>query len=65
MVGWIVYGFVLYYSDANDCEKFADTAIFISIMFVVLLIGYLVIFAYVVLLCMTPCLYMAVRDQAE
>ena len=63
MGGWIVYGFVLYYSDKNDCDKVADTSFFSSVMFVILFIGYILIFIYLVMLCTAPCVYMFIRDS--
>ena len=62
--GWLIYGFVLYYSDANDCDKVPDTAFFVSMMFVILFVGYIMIFVYVMMLCTVPCVYMFLRDGA-
>lgn len=59
MAGWLIYGFVLYYSDANDCDKEPETSFFISLMFVILFIGYMMMFIYLMLLCTVPCLYIA------
>lgn len=55
MVGWIIYGFFLYYSVKNDCDKTTETAIYSSIMFVLLFLGYVAIFIYITLLCLQPC----------
>merc|ERR1719453_1428279 len=65
MCGWIIYGFVLYYSDANDCDKYPDTSFFASMMFVILFIGYIMIFVYLMILCTVPCVYMFLRDGAQ
>lgn len=64
MCGWIIYGFVIYYSDANDCDKYSDTSFFSSMMFVILFIGYIMIFVYLMILCTVPCVYMFLRDGA-
>lgn len=64
MAGWIVYGFVIFYSDANDCDKYPDTSFFSSMMFVILFIGYIMIFVYLMMLCTVPCVYMFLRDGA-
>ena len=63
--GWIIYGFSIYYSDANDCDKYADTSFFSSMMFVILFIGYIMIFVYVMMLCTVPCVYMFLRGGGQ
>lgn len=62
--GWIIYGLIVYYSDANDCEKVGDTSFFVSVMFVVLFISYIMIFVYILMLCTVPCVYIFLRDGA-
>tara|TARA_B110000285_G_C14948056_1_gene525337 strand:+ start:478 stop:798 length:321 start_codon:yes stop_codon:yes gene_type:complete len=64
MFGWLVYGYILFYSDENNCEKIMDTAFLNSLMFVILFIGYVLIFIYLMLLCTVPCMYAFVRDSA-
>ena len=64
MVGWLIYGYILFYSDDNNCDKNMDTAFLNSMMFVILFIGYILMFVYLMLLCTVPCLYTFVRDSA-
>ena len=63
MFGWLVYGYVLFYSEANNCDKNTDTAFLNSMMFVILFIGYILMFVYIMLLCTVPCLYTFVREN--
>lgn len=65
MVGWLIYGYLLFYSDANNCDKINDTSFLNSLMFVILFIGYIMIFIYCMLLCTVPCLYSFVRESTE
>jgi hypothetical protein len=65
MCGWLVYGYILFYSDANNCDSKTDTAFLNSMMFVILFIGYILMFVYLMLLCTVPCLYAFVRDSAQ
>ena len=65
MCGWLIYGYVLFYSDANNCDSKIDTAFLNSMMFVILFIGYILMFVYLMLLCTVPCLYAFVRDSAQ
>ncbi len=55
----------MFYSDANDCDNYDSTAFFNSIMFMVLFIGYLIGFVYLMVLLTLPCLYFMIREQAE
>ena len=65
MFAWLIYGYILFYSDDNNCEKNIDTAFLNSLMFVILFIGYVLIFIYLMLLCTVPCMYAFVRDSAN
>ena len=65
MIGWMYYGYVLFYSEKNDCDNYDDTAFLNSIMFVILFIGYFLGFVYLMVLLTVPCLYLLIRDQAE
>jgi hypothetical protein len=58
-------GFDMFYSEANDCDNYDSTAFFNSIMFMVLFIGYLIGFVYLMVLLTLPCLYFMIREQAE
>lgn len=65
LVYWMYRGFDMFYSEANDCDSFDSTAFFNSIMFMVLFIGYLIGFVYLMVLLTLPCLYFMIREQAE
>lgn len=62
MVGWLWYGYDIFYSDLNNCDDRPETAFLNSVMFVILFIGYFMGFVYLMMLCTVPCLYFMVRD---
>ena len=62
MLGWIIYGYDIFYSDKNNCDDIPETAFLNSIMFVILFIGYFLGFMYLMILCTLPCLYMMMRE---
>jgi len=65
MAAWLYWGYDIFYSDKNDCDNYDTTAFLNSLMFVILFIGYFLCFVYLMILFTLPCLYMAIRDQAE
>ena len=65
MAIWLFYGYDMFYSDKNNCDNFDSTAFLNSLMFVILFIGYFLTFIYLMILFTLPCLYMAIREQAE
>ena len=65
MIVWLCYGYMIFYSDKNNCDDFPETAFLNSVMFVILFIGYFLGFMYLMILCTLPCLYMMMREQAE
>lgn len=65
LLGWIIYGLILYNSDKNNCDKIADTRFYISLMFVILFLGYILMFIYLMLICTLPCAYLFLRNNAN
>ena len=65
LIGWIIYGYYLFYSENNDCDKNPDTSFLASLMFVILFVGYVLIAVYAMLLCTVPCLYTMLNEGAE
>jgi len=65
LIYWMYRGYDIFYSDANDCDNYDSTAFFNSIMFMVLFVGYLIGFVYLMVLLTLPCLYFMIREQAE
>ena len=65
MLIWMIYGFDIFFSDANDCDFIDSTAFLNSIMFVILFIGYMLGFVFLMIAFTLPCLYCLVREQAE
>jgi len=64
MIGWLIYGNVIYYSKENNCGTNGRTAIDDEIMLVILYIGYLMMAFYLVIMCTIPCLYLYIRHIA-
>lgn len=62
LIFWMYRGYDIFYSDANDCDNFDSTAIFNSIMFMVLFIGYMIGFIYLMIFLTLPCLYFMIRE---
>ena len=56
MVIWLIYGNELYFSDENDCEKKESTEPLAEIMGVIIFLGYIPLFFYLILLVTLPCL---------
>lgn len=65
MVGWVVYGFVLYYSEQNNCDRVPEAAFFASLMFVILFIAYILIFIYIMIICAAPCVYFSIHGTTR
>lgn len=65
MAIWLYYGYDMFYSDLNDCDNIDSTAFLSSVMFVILFLGYFLIFIYLMILFTVPCLYLAIRETAE
>ena len=65
LVIWLFIGYALFYSDSNDCSHNPNTSFFNTLMFIMLLIGYVVIFIYFALICTVPCIYIYVQNQRE
>mgnify|MGYP006185791307 FL=1 len=65
MACWLYYGYDMFYGDANNCDSIDSTAFLSSVMFVILFLGYFLIFIYLMILFTVPCLYLAIRETAE
>ena len=42
-VGWIIYGYVLYFSDANDCQSYKEIFPWLVFMVIILFFGFFTI----------------------
>lgn len=60
-----MYGYIIFFSEANNCDAVSDTAFLNSIMFVILFVGYIFIFIYMMLLCTLPCVFMFNPEARE
>jgi len=58
-----IYGYVIYFSDDNDCQDHADTTIFLVFMIIFMFIGTFCILLFIAALILIPCLYYHFRDQ--
>ena len=41
--GWIIYGYIIYFSDANDCQKSYDTSVALVFMIIFMFFGLILI----------------------
>jgi hypothetical protein len=62
LVGWIIYGYVLYFSDSNDCQKHSDTSFWLVVMIVILFIGLFIMLVFFIAICCGPFLYCYIRN---
>lgn len=62
LIVWLIVGYSIYYSDKNDCGSISETSVANTIMLVILIIGYFIIFIYFVLICSVPCIYIHAQD---
>ena len=58
----VIWGYVIYYSDDNNCQDYSDTSAFLVIMIILLFIGLFVLLAVCLLLICGPILYCQYRD---
>lgn len=65
LIIWLIVGYCIYYSDKNDCASNPETSVANTIMLVILIVGYLIIFIYVVLICSVPCIYVHAQNQKD
>ena len=52
--GWTIYGYVLFYSDENNCREVPQTKEWVTVMIVGLVLGTITIIASVVFSIMVP-----------
>ena len=65
IVIWVIYGYSIYFSDENDCQKNSDTCFWLVIMIIILFIGLFWIIAFCCLICCGPFLYCYYRRLME
>lgn len=63
LIGWLIYGCIIYYSDANDCDNYDSTAFFNSIMLIVIFFGYFMGFVLLMIVLSLPCLYFMENEE--
>jgi hypothetical protein len=63
MVAWLVYGNYLYYSPKNNCAYIPDTQFMAQFMSCIIILGYMMMFMYLMILVSLPCLYIYFRHQ--
>ena len=56
MLGWIIYGNVLFYSKKNDCNKIEGTQGMYKLMLMFMVLGYLMVISYLIILITNRCL---------
>lgn len=55
-VGWIIYGYMLYFSDDNNCQKDPQVFIWLVIMVILLFFGFFGLMAFAIGICVFCCL---------
>lgn len=58
----IIYGYIIYFSDDNNCQDYTDTSTFLVIMLIFLFFGLLILLLFCLLLICGPILYCQYRD---
>ena len=54
MVGWLVYGNIIFFSDDNDCNLNPETKPMASLMLFLLIIGYVQMMFTMLIVCVLP-----------
>ena len=54
LLGWLIYGNIIFYSSDDDCDLHADSKSLYYLMFFLLIIGYIQMLFFVILLCLIP-----------
>ena len=57
--GWVIWGYTLYFSKNNDCTS----SLPYTYMMICLILGFFLILFMILLLCVFPCLLIAVRNS--
>lgn len=57
LAGWVIYGYIIYFSDDNDCQKQYDTSVALVFMCIFLVCGLCTILAGAVLIVAVPWIY--------
>lgn len=63
LIGWLIYGNMLFYSPRNNCAHNPHTEFANDFMSCILLLGYMMMFMYGLLLITVPCLYIYFQNQ--
>ena len=56
MLGWIIYGNILFYSPQNDCDKVEGTQGMYKLMLMFIVLGYMMVVSYIVIIITNRCL---------
>ena len=65
MIAWLVYGNIIFFSEANNCAEFEGTRGLNSMMLFFLVIGYVQFIAFLLVACVLPCLIIWIRRSVE
>ena len=65
LVAWIIYGYVIYFSDDNDCQTHSDTSGWLIFMIILLFIGLFVILIFTVAIICGPIFYVWLTRMME
>jgi hypothetical protein len=65
LVAWIIYGYVIYFSDDNDCQTHSDTSGWLICMIILLFIGLFIILAFTCAIICGPIFYVWLTRMME
>jgi hypothetical protein len=64
-LSWLIYGNVIFYEKANNCDSLPDSELVYKVMFALIIVGYIQMFWYGILIFCLPCIIFALRNQPD
>lgn len=62
-IGWLIYGLVIYFSEANDCQEYPDQFGWLVVMVLLLFFGCFALLVLILSLCIGSCLVCCAGQQ--
>eukprot|EP00347_Sterkiella_histriomuscorum_P003510 403364024 len=63
ILGWLIYGNILFFSKNNNCYQLQDSRMLYDMMLILLIFGYFQMLVYAVIILMLPCIIYQLRNQ--
>lgn len=64
-LGWLIYGNVIFWSKADNCNVVPDSRIIYQLMLLMILVGYFQMLVYGILISCVPCIIYSLRNQPD